>query len=99
MEQGESRAATRGVRTAYRRVDGVPGPDPAAVNAALMLRDRVVSGLSTRSLSVLRGLLAGRTQGEIAEQEGVSASAISQRVRHDGLGVLMGAHELLGGVG
>lgn len=99
VEEGESRTATRGVRTAYRRVEGVAGPDPAAVNAALMLRDRLVSGLSARSLSVLRGLLAGRTQGEVAEQEGVSASAVSQRVRHDGLGVLLAAHELLGGVG
>jgi hypothetical protein len=99
VEEGESRTAGRGVRTAYRRVEGVPGPEPAAVNAALMLRDRAVSGLSPRSLSVLRGLLAGRTQGEIAGQEGISASAVSQRVRHDGLGVLLAAHELLGGVG
>ena len=38
---------------------------------------------------VAEGLLDGRTQREIAADEGVSASAISQRVRRDGLGVIV----------
>jgi len=99
VEASETRAALRAVRTAYLPADGEPGPDPGVVNAALMLRDERVSGLSARGLSVLRGLLAGRTQEEIAAMEGISASAVSQRVRHDGLGVLRAAHERLGGVG
>lgn len=99
------RPGQRLIRTAYRRADnadegpgqGAPeGPDEAAVSAALMLRDQVVGGLSERSLSVLRGLLDGRTQREIAEAEGVSASAVSQRVRADGLAVVVAAEELLG---
>lgn len=98
VEDGEQRAALRGVRTAYAVADGSEGPDPAAVNAALMTRDQLVSRLSPRSLSVLRGLLAGHTQGEVAEQLGISASAVSQRVRADGLMVLLGAHERLGEV-
>ena len=98
VEDAEQRAALRGVRTAYRRADGVAGPDPAAVDAALMTRDQIVSGLSPRSLSVLRGLLAGSSQGEIAAAEGISPSAVSQRVRADGLMVLVGAHERLGEV-
>ena len=60
-----------------------------------MTRDQVVSGLSDRGLSVLRGLLAGSTQGEIAEAEGISASAVSQRVRADGLQVLVAMQELM----
>jgi DNA-binding NarL/FixJ family response regulator len=78
------------------RVDGCAGPDPAAVNAALLLRDEMLGGLSERSLGVLRGLLSGRTQREIAEKLDVSASAVSQRVRHDGLAALVASERLLG---
>lgn len=89
------RAGHRNLRSAYRRSAGVEGPDESAVNAALLLRDQLVGGLSQRSVSVLRGLLEGRTQGEIAEAEGVSASAVSQRVRNDGLAMLLAAEDLL----
>jgi hypothetical protein len=94
------RAAARHLRTAYRRwdaPDGTPtsGPDPQAVNAALMCRDQMVGSVSARSLRLLRGTLAGRTQAELAEDEGISASAVSQRVRHDGLAVIVAADELL----
>jgi DNA-binding NarL/FixJ family response regulator len=57
-----------------------------------------MGGLSDRSLGVLRGLLSGRTQREIAEKEGVSASAVSQRVRNDGLAALVASERLLGGL-
>ena len=93
------RAGLRHVRTAYRCAEGTAGPDEAAVNAALVLRDQMIGGLSDRSLSVLRGLLDGRTQREIADAEGISASAVSPRVRSDGLAVLVAAEEMLGRVG
>jgi hypothetical protein len=102
------RPGLRHVRTAFRLAEAVPGAerpgenrglDEHAVNAALMLRDQLLGGLSERSLSVLRGLLEGRTQREIAEAEGVSASAVSQRVRSDGLAVIVAAEEMLGRVG
>jgi hypothetical protein len=35
--------------------------------------------------------MRARTQVEIAAAEGISASAVSQRVRRDGLGVLVSA--------
>lgn len=106
VEAEAERAALHGLRTLYvvapeaERV-GAPGgpPDPAPVNAALMVRDHTVSRLSSRSLSVLRGLLAGRTQKDIARELGVSPSAVSQRVRSDGLAVLVAADELMGGRG
>ncbi len=69
------------------------------VNAGLVLRDERVSGLSERSLSVLRGLLSGQTQRDIAESLGISPSAVSQRVRADGLAALVTAHELVGETG
>jgi hypothetical protein len=98
VAEAEHRAATRRRRTAYRRAPGTDGPDPAAVEAALMLRDHVVSGLSDRSVSVLRGLLVGSTQREIAERLAITGSAVSQRVRADGLALVVASDELLRGV-
>ena len=89
------RPATRRMRTAYRLADETDGPDPAAVNAALMCRDQMIGSVSERSLRLLRGTLAGRTQAELAEDEGISASAVSQRVRHDGLAVIAATDELM----
>jgi hypothetical protein len=95
----QTRAAQRHLRTAYRRADDVAdGPDPSAVNAALLCRDALVGAASGRSLGVLRGLLRGMTQQEIARVEGISASAVSQRVRRDGLAAVVAADELLGAV-
>lgn len=86
----------RWLRTAYVVADGVEGgADPGFVNAGLVLRDERVSGLSERSVSVLRGLLLHETQRDLAEALGISASAVSQRVRADGLAAIVAAHDLL----
>ncbi|SEC89342.1 SatD family (SatD) [Nocardioides exalbidus] len=95
VEGYERKAALRAVRTAYVAADDEPGPDEAAINAALMTRDQVVSGLSDRSLSVLDGLLRDRQQQEIADELGISPSAVSQRIRADGIGVVLAADELM----
>ena len=85
----------RAVRTAYVAADGETGPDQGLVNAALMSRDQIVSGLSQRSMSVLDGLMRGRRQRDIAAELGISPSAVSQRIRAEGIGVLLAADELL----
>lgn len=96
-ERGERTPAARSLRTAYAPAEGAgDGPDPGLVNAALILRDERVSGLSERSVSVLRGLLSHQTQRDLAEVLGISASAVSQRVRADGLAAIVAAHELMG---
>ncbi|HXH77498.1 SatD family protein [Nocardioides sp.] len=94
----EGRPSARSLRTAYVAHDSVSATDEAAVNAALLLRDERVTGLSERSLSVLRGLLSGQSQRDLAEALGISPSAVSQRVRADGLGALVAAHELMRGL-
>ena len=97
VERAEQAPASRSLRTAYvvaERAAG--GPDAGLVNAALVLRDERVSGLSERSVSVLRGLLSDETQREVAEALGISASAVSQRVRADGLAAIVAAHDLVG---
>jgi hypothetical protein len=98
VEDYERRAPARAVRTAYVASEGEVGHDAALVNAALMTRDQIVTGLSERSMSVLDGLLRGRQQQEIADGLGISPSAVSQRIRADGLGVVMAADELLRGL-
>jgi hypothetical protein len=92
------KAPTRLMRTAYRVADDAGGPDPAAINAALICRDQMVGSVSERSLRLLRGILDGSSQADLAEAEGISASAVSQRMRHDGLAVIVAADELLKGV-
>jgi len=93
------RAASRHLRTAYRRAPDAEGPDPDPVNAALMCQDQMVGSLSERSLRLLRGAFTGSTQVELAEAENISASAVSQRMRNDGLAVIVAADELLRRVG
>jgi len=108
VERAAARAATRHLRTAYQ-----PAPElsdasgdgaglaggAAAVNAALLCRDHLVGSLSERSVRLLRGLMDPHTtQSELATREGISASAVSQRVRADGIGAVLAAQDLLRGL-
>jgi hypothetical protein len=93
-----SMAGTRLLRTAYRRAEETDGPELGAVNAALICRDQMIGSVSERSLRLLRGVLDGSSQAELAAAEGISASAVSQRMRNDGLAVVVAADELLRGV-
>jgi hypothetical protein len=98
VQQAQEHPGTRFRRTVYRAAAGTRGPDPDLVDAALVLRDAAVGSLAERSLSVLRGLLAGQTQRDLAESLGISPSAVSQRVRSDGLAALVAADTGLGRV-
>jgi hypothetical protein len=98
VKTNAAKAGTRLQRTAYHRAEETDGPDPAPVNAALMCRDQMIGSVSERSLRLLRGTVDGRTQAQLADDEGISASAVSQRMRNDGLVVILAADELLKGV-
>ena len=97
VEQQAERAALQHVHTAYRLAEGETDEDGTAlaVEAALQCQDHLVGSLSERSARLLRGLLDGMTQRELATAEGISPSAVSQRVRADGLAVILRCHELL----
>lgn len=69
------------VRTRWQE-DGPTGP---ALDAAVRHRDLLVAGLDDRSLRLLRGLLQHQTQRALAEEEGISPTAVSRRVHRDGL--------------
>ncbi len=94
VEADAERSGLRHRRTSYR-VALPAGPDPALVEALLILRDQVVGAMSVRSCRLLLGVLEGRSQLELAESERISASAVSQRVRNDGITALVAAENLL----
>lgn len=98
VQAAEGRSGSRSLRTAFRLAEQGSGPSADLVEAGLVLRDERVGGLSDRSVSVLRGLLGGSTQRELAEELGISPSAVSQRVRADGLAALVAADESMGRV-
>ena len=97
VEEQAERAALQHVHTGYRLADGEvdTAGTAVAVEAALQCRDHMVGSLSERSGRLLRGLIDGMTQRELAVAEGISPSAVSQRVRADGLAVIVRCHELL----
>jgi hypothetical protein len=94
VESAQARPVTRHLRTAYRA--HVDDPVADAVNAALHCRDHMVGSMSARSIRLMTALMEpSSTQAEIAAAEGISASAVSRRVRSDGIGMVLEANALL----
>jgi SatD family (SatD) len=84
------------VRTTFRAASGRDDGD--AINAALMCRDHLLGSLDDRSLRILKGLMDNQPKKEIAQAEGISPSAVSQRAGRDGLDLLIAASERLRGI-
>ncbi len=98
IDTAEGRAqhpGTRHARFCYRSGPNGEGPNEPAVEAALICRDQLVGSLGTRSMRILGGLMAGRSKTEIAREEDISPSAVSQRVQRDGLDVIVAASAML----
>lgn len=70
-------------------VDDAAEEEVDLVNAYLLCRDELVSALDARQRRIVLGLVEGRTHAEIAADEDVSPSAISQRVRRGGIASLV----------
>ena len=110
VEQAAGRPATRHLRTAYRPAPSSAADGPPAGRASgwprrgCRQRGPALSGPSgwlvvDRSVRLLRGLMDPHTtQSELATLEGISASAVSQRVRADGIGAVLAAEDLLRGL-
>lgn len=82
------------VRTSFR-AEGESHRDLEAINAALLCRDHLIGSLDDRSLRIVKGLLTGKTKKDIAADEGISASAVSQRAGRDGLDLILLAAQYL----
>lgn len=92
IEQTEKRA--RSARTRWARITIQVDPDSpdaatdSATQSALDCLDFMIGSLSESSLAILEGLMNDRTQEDLADEVGISPSAVSQRVVNHGLGVI-----------
>jgi SatD family (SatD) len=82
----------RGVRTRWIDADGHRPLEVAAVNAFVGCRDELVAAMDPRDAAAMLGLLADEPLTRIAEAEGVSVSALSQRAIRGGLYAIRRAH-------
>lgn len=82
-----------GTRARSRSRTWTRGPEQDAVNAYLLTRDALVDRSGERARRILRLLLLGRSQREIAELEGITPAAVSQQAAR-GVGAVRDAEVL-----
>jgi hypothetical protein len=99
----EAEASSLGSRTAFvrtcfgrDRATALPAGETAALNAFLICRDAIVAEMSPRNRRFLRGLLLGRSQVDLAREEGVTQSAVSQALAGGGAHAIEAAESSLG---
>lgn len=71
------------------------GERSGVVNAFLLTRDGLVDRLNERGHRMLRAALLGASQQQIAQEEGISKSAVSQQFAR-GIGAVRDAHAMFG---
>lgn len=85
----------RAVPGARTWIVGAPGQDEvmpstiAASNAYLLVRDELVGAMSERERRLTYGRLIGRSQQELAADEGISQPAVSKSLRSAGSAALL----------
>lgn len=105
IEERATRPRSRTARTGYS--PGAPEPggtgdngdasdNVTALRVALDCLDFMVGSMSTTTRDILGGLMDGQSQHDVATRLGISASAVSQRVRRDGVGVALDSMAALG---
>ncbi|HUO40791.1 MAG TPA: SatD family protein [Mycobacterium sp.] len=82
------------VRTTFRRHPEISEKSDA-INAALLCRDHLIGSLDDRSLRILTGMMSNQTKKQLAQAEGISPSAVSQRASRDGLDLIVLASRYL----
>jgi SatD family (SatD) len=92
-----ARPHTAFLRTRFEAGEGGEEIDAEMVNAFLVCRDALVSGMSERSQRLLLGRLLGRQQAELAIEEGISQSAVSQNLATSGAHSIVAADAELAG--
>ncbi|WP_165064481.1 SatD family protein [Marisediminicola senii] len=102
--------ARRAIDEAHRREHGhhpfarswffAVDPDDAAagvVNAYLLMRDQAIGAMNPRERRLAAGTLLGRPQSDLARDEGITQSAVSQNLRRSGGAALLAAHQAMTG--
>src|SRR5690554_3906715 len=79
-------------RNATDAIGSVTGP--GLVNAYLLARDHLVSSMKPRTRRLLAGQIVGDTQENLAKQEGISQSAVSQNLHSSGAAALLAGEAL-----
>jgi hypothetical protein len=83
------------VRTWYRSADPADADGEMLVNAYLLGRDQLVSAMNPRARRLLRGQLLGHTQAQLAVDEGITQSAVSQNLARSGANAVVAGDALL----
>ncbi|WP_368499637.1 SatD family protein [Herbiconiux sp. A18JL235] len=86
---------TPSARSWFRAADDEAGLE-ALVNAYLLARDHVIGGMNDRARRVTFATMTGRLQGDIASDEGITQSAVSQALRRSGGASLIATIDRLG---
>lgn len=100
---GHARSTRTWFLASSRKLDHREGPAGALsdahleafVNAFLVCRDDVLHLPVPRNFELLRGWLLGKTQQELADEQGITQSAVSQRLNRLGAFALRDADRLL----
>ena len=93
----DSVKALEGDKDAYRSCafqDAVPG-SANAVEAFLVLRDRILHDMNEKDLAIALGLTMGRPQKEIARELGIDPAAVTRRKYTNRVDALLAAHDAL----
>lgn len=85
--------SNRSLRTWY--LSAVDDPAASVTNAYLLCRDELVARLDARGRRLLLGTMAGATQTELAEREGITQSAVSQKLARSGVHAILASTNLL----
>jgi SatD family (SatD) len=92
-ELSQRQESPRGLRTRWVDAQDERSFRVASVNAFLHCRDELVGAMDTRDAAAMLGLLADEPLTRVAETEGISPSALSQRAIRGGLYAIRRAHE------
>jgi hypothetical protein len=69
--------------------------EAAALDAFLICRDATIDQMSQRARRLLVGLMLGRAQGDLADEEGITQSAVSQSLGRSGAAAIVAAQQRL----
>ncbi|TAJ46311.1 MAG: hypothetical protein EPO52_17400 [Herbiconiux sp.] len=89
------KSRTPSLRGWFREAAGDAALEPA-VNAYLLARDHIVGSMKGRARRLTFGALCGLRQDQLAAQEGITQSAVSQALRRSGGASLIAAIDELG---